>query len=463
MTLRHSNIIQFWTLLLTALLLAPMAICADKPNIVLILSDDQSWTDYGFMGHDIIRTPNLDQLAKESVLYPRAYVPTPLCRPSLMSLSTGHYAKDHGVTGNDPSPQIIDKKAPEYVGLAKELINNIDRFDTLPEILVRNGYLAHQSGKWWEGKHTRGGFTHGMTEGSPGRGARHGDKGLTIGREGLEPIYEFIEEADEQDKPFYLWYAPFLPHTPHNPPQRILDYYEKLDLDPAVAKYYAMCEWFDETCGELIGHLEEKGLRENTIIYYVCDNGWIQRAADTEVPDEWFTKFAPRSKQSVFEGGIRNPIMFSWPGTIEPGIRSDLVTSLDTFPTMLSAVGIKVPDGLPGIDLWSSIQTGQSIQRTTIFGDTYAHDIADLNNPEASLLYLWCIQDRWKLILSYDGLVHRYAAVHPRIEPIRLFDIISDPHEKKNLAGQYPRVVLRLKEEIENWYPLKERKLVSGR
>lgn len=155
--------------------------------------------------------------------------------------------------------------------------------------------------------------------------------------------------------------------------------------------------------------------------------------------------------------------MFSWPGIIEPGIRSDLVSSLDTFPTILSAVGIEVPDGLPGIDLWSSIQTGQSIQRTTIFGDTYAHDIADLNNPEASLLYLWCIQDRWKLILSYDGLVHRYAAVHPRIEPIRLFDIISDPHEAKNLAGQYPRVVLRLKEEIENWYPLRERKLVSGR
>lgn len=460
----HNMCRKMMVSLFLAIAIAATSHAADKPpNVVLILSDDQSWTDYGFMGHDVIRTPNLDKLAKESVLYPRAYVPTPLCRPSLMSLSTGHYAKDHRVTGNDPSPQIIDKKAPEYVGLAKELITNIDRFDTLPEILVRNGYLAHQSGKWWEGNHTRGGFTHGMTEGSPGRGARHGDKGLAIGREGLEPIYDFIKEADEQDKPFYLWYAPFLPHTPHNPPQRILDYYEKLGLDPAVAKYYAMCEWFDETCGELIGHLEEKGLRENTIIYYVCDNGWIQRSADTVVPDGWKHGFAPRSKQSVFEGGIRNPIMFSWPGVIEPGIRSDLVTSLDTFPTILSAVGIEVPDELPGIDLWSSIQTGQSIQRTTIFGDTYAHDIADLDNPEASLLYLWCIQDRWKLILSYDGLVHRYAAVHPRIEPIRLYDIISDPHETKNLASQYPRVVLRLKEQIENWYPLKERKLVSGR
>jgi uncharacterized sulfatase len=461
MKLRHSKLIQSLAFFLAALPLASMATAAEKPNIVLILSDDQSWTDYGFMGHDTIRTPNLDRLAKESVLYPRGYVPTPLCRPSLMNLVTGHYTRDHGVTGNDPSPQIMDQKAPEYVGLAKELITNIDRFDTLPEILVRNGYLAHQSGKWWEGNHTRGGFTHGMTEGSPGRGARHGDEGLKIGREGLKPIYDFIEEAENQDKPFYLWYAPFLPHTPHNPPQRILDHYAKMDLDPKVAKYYAMCEWFDETCGELIGHLEKKGLRENTLIYYVCDNGWIQRSANTKVPDEWFTSFAPRSKQSPYEGGTRNPIMFSWPGMIEPDRRGDLVSSLDTFPTILSAAGIEVPDGLPGMDLWSSIQTGESIRRNIIFGDLYAHDIADLENPEASLMYLWCIQDRWKLILTYDGEVNRYAVTHPRTEPIQLFDVISDPYETKNLADQYPQVVTRLKEEIEKWYPLKQRKLVS--
>lgn len=434
-----------------------------KPNIVMILSDDQTWTDYGFMGHDVIRTPHLDRLAEESVLYPRGYVPTPLCRPSLMSLVTGHYAKDHGVTGNDPSPRLADRQSPEFVELAKELITNVDRLDTLPKILVRNGYLTHQSGKWWEGHHARGGFTHGMTEGDPGGRRRHGDKGLAIGREGLDPIYDFIEEAESQEKPFYLWYAPFLPHTPHNPPQRILDYYEKMDLDPAVAKYYAMCEWFDETCGELIGHLEDKGIRENTIIYYVCDNGWIQRSADTVVPDGWTDKFAPRSKQSVFDGGIRTPIMFSWPGKIEPDVRGDLVNSIDTFPTVLSAAGIEVPDGLPGVDLWPSLQSGASIRRDTIFGDCYAHDVADLDDPEASLMYLWCIQDRWKLILTYDGEVNRYKVVHPRKDPIQLFDIVSDPHEMRNLADQYPQVVKRLKERIEDWYPLTQRKLVSGK
>ena len=457
------QLLGLWTLLAFGVcLISPARGNDSKPNIVLILSDDQTWTDYGFMGHDVIRTPHLDRLAEESVLYLRGYVPTPLCRPSLMSLVTGHYAKDHGVTGNDPSPRLADRDSPEAVGLAKELITNIDRFDALPEILVRNGYLTHQSGKWWEGNHTRGGFTHGMTEGQPGGRTRHGDKGLTIGREGLEPIYDFIEEAEDQEKPFYLWYAPFLPHTPHNPPQRLLSYYEKMNLDPVVAKYYAMCEWFDETCGELIGHLEAKGLRENTIIYYVCDNGWIQKSADTKVPEGWFTSFAPKSKQSVYDGGIRTPIMFSWPGIIEPDIRGDLVSSIDTFPTVLSAAGIEVPDGLPGVDLWSSIQSGSSIGRDAIFGDCYAHDIADLDEPEASLMYLWCIQDRWKLILTYDGEVNRYQIVHPRKDPIQLFDIVSDPHETRNLADQYPQVAARLKERIEDWYPLTQRKLVSG-
>ena len=77
----------------------------NPPNIVMIISDDQAWNDYGFMGHDVVKTPNLDRLASESVLFRRGYVPTALCRPSLMTLLTGHYASVHGVTGNDPSPK----------------------------------------------------------------------------------------------------------------------------------------------------------------------------------------------------------------------------------------------------------------------------------------------------------------------------------------------------------------------
>ncbi|MEM8736020.1 MAG: sulfatase-like hydrolase/transferase, partial [Planctomycetota bacterium] len=124
---------------------------AQPPNIVLIISDDQAWNDYGFMGHEAIQTPNLDALAADSVLFRRGYVPTALCRPSLMTLATGHYAHQHGVTGNDPSPKYAKRDSKLYNERRAQLISYIDRFETLPEQLAEKGYVSHQSGKWWEG------------------------------------------------------------------------------------------------------------------------------------------------------------------------------------------------------------------------------------------------------------------------------------------------------------------------
>ena len=250
-----------------------------QPNVILIIADDQAWTDYGFMGHRIIRTPNLDQLAARSALFTRGYVPTALCRPSLATLVTGLYAHQHKSTGNDPSHALAPPNSPEYARLREQLISHIDRQPTLPKLLGTKGYLSHQSGKWWEGSYQRGGFTHGMTRGFPQPGGRHGDDGLKIGREGMEPVFRFVDEAAGQQKPFFLWYAPFLPHTPHTPPERLLaKYLDQVD-SPFVAKYYAMCEWFDETCGQLVDYLDKKGLTQNTLIVYVGDNGWIQDPA----------------------------------------------------------------------------------------------------------------------------------------------------------------------------------------
>src|SRR6056297_152585 len=117
------------------------AVAADPPNIVMIISDDQAWNDYGFMGHPVIETPHLDRLARESVVFRRGYVPTSLCRPSLMTLITGHYAHHHGVTGNDPSPKYAEKGSQLYAQRRAQLISNIDRFETVPERLSERGYL----------------------------------------------------------------------------------------------------------------------------------------------------------------------------------------------------------------------------------------------------------------------------------------------------------------------------------
>ena len=428
-----------------------------SPNVLYILSDDQAWTDYGFMGHPQIKTPNLDKLANECVLFERGYVPTALCRPSLVTLVNGQYAHKHGVTGNDPSPKNYPPKdGKNYNQKRAKLISYLDKFDTLPKLLGEKGYLSHQSGKWWEGNFKHGGFTHGMTRGFPKSGGRHGDDGLKIGREGLQAIEEFVDHTMEEKKPFFLWYGVFLPHTPHNPPERLLKPYRDMGLPLPIAKYYANCTWFDETCGQLIDILEERNLRDDTLIVYVTDNGWINRTDKSA--------YAPRSKQTPYEGGIRTPIMFSWPnGKLKNGTRKDVVSSIDLFPTVLAATRARTPEALPGLNLLENLKTEKPIKRKGIFGESFAHDIADIENPEDSLLFRWTIEGKWKLLLTYDGEVNRYKTTHPREEKRpQLFNLLKDPKEENNLAEQNPDVVAKLVAKIDNWWPVKERKVVKN-
>ena len=142
------------------------------PNIVLIISDDQSYTDYGFMGHEAIETPHLDKLASESAVFRRGYVPTALCRPSLMTLATGLYSHQNRTTGNDPAatPANQNHASTQNKNIRELLISHIDQTGSLPKWLTEQGYVSHQSGKWWEGSYQRGGFTEGMTRGFPERG-----------------------------------------------------------------------------------------------------------------------------------------------------------------------------------------------------------------------------------------------------------------------------------------------------
>ena len=431
------------------------------PNIVMIISDDQTWTDYGFMGHPDIQTPNLDKLAARSAMFRRGYVPVALCRPSLVTMITGLYPHQHHIIGNDPWKD-ASKPVAVYQDQCEELISQLDKCETAPKLLAEKGYISHQSGKWWEGNFKRGGFTHGMTRGFPERGGRHGDDGLDIGRKGMKPVFDFIHMAADEKKPFFMWYAPFLPHTPHNPPARILEKYTTPGRHESIAKYYAMCDWFDETCGQLMDELTKAGVADNTMIVYVTDNGWIQRTPDTEVTAGWNSAFAPKSKQSPYDGGTRTPILISWPGHIEPADRPEIVSSIDLLPTMLSAAGARVPEGLPGIDLMPVVTNKKPLERTEIFGESYAHDVADVNNPEETLLYRWVIQGKWKLLLTYDGKVNRYKSVHLR-EDMRpqLFDLLADPMEENNLAGDNQEVVDRLAEKLDQWWKVTQRKVAT--
>jgi len=428
------------------------------PNVVLILSDDQSWTDYGFMGHPDIRTPHLDRLAAESAVFTNGYVPVALCRPSLASIITGLPPREHGITGNDVALPAERPKGwsrardPAYLARSEALIAKIDAVPTLPRWLAAKGYRSHQSGKWWEGNFARGGFSAGMTHGDPARGGRHGDDGLVIGREGLAPVLDFIDRCG--DAPFLVWYAPFLPHTPHDPPERLLAKYRSAERPLALARYFAMCEWFDETCGQLLAHLDTRGLTTRTLVIFVADNGWIQRTRDTDVPDDWSESFAPRSKQSPHDGGVRTPILVRWPGHAEPRRHQALASSLDIAPTVLAACGVTAPGTLRGVDLLG-VAAGKVPGREALFGEQFAHDIADIADPEQSLIYRWCRTERWKFIRRYEGTIGRYGAVLRANEAYpQLYEIAADPHETRNLAASRPEVVAELTRRLDaEWKP----------
>lgn len=425
-----------------------------RPNVVMLISDDQTWTDYGFMGHPDIRTPHLDRLASQSVVFRRGYVTTALCRPSLATMVTGRYPHQHQITGNDPAGQGLKRTSPAYLQLREQLIAKLDNQPTLPRLLSENGYLTFQCGKWWEGSFERGGFTDGMTRGFPKPGGRHGDDGLEIGRDGIEPLRKFLDKAANERKPFFIWYAPFLPHEPHNPPDEILQTYLDKGLSPAVAKYDAMCEWFDLTCGQVLDELQQPGVEDNTLVVYVTDNGWIQEAGKNNGGS-----FAARSKQSPYEGGTRTPIMFRWPKVLKPADRPELCSSLDLFPTILAAANLQPPADLPGLNLLPAIQAGQPIERDTIFGESFAHDIVDLDDPSATLNHRWVIQGEWKLILSYDGAQPRVKHPIADYRP-QLYQLSQDPAETTNVASEYPDRVATLAQLLQEWYPVSQRQTV---
>jgi arylsulfatase A-like enzyme len=361
---------------------------------------------------------------------------------------TGRYPSDHGATGND-----VDAKN-NRAALDAPVKAAYHKLPSFVKLLTANGYLAHQSGKWWEGSFQDGGFTHGMTHGDPKRDGRHGDVGLTIGREGMKPITDFLDHATEEKKPFLLWYAPYLPHTPHNPPQRFLKKYTQKGRATDVAKYYAMCEWFDETCGTLLDELQRRGLADNTIVIYICDNGWAATSTNAADPNQKnFKGYALRSKSSPFENGIRTPIMVSWPAQIKPARPMDLAHAIDIFPTIAAATGLKAPDGLPGINL---MDEAARKNRDTVFG--VAHSVHNMTpgDPDDTLQYRWCISGDWKLMIRHDGSdTTEYKNIHVwDKQPVRLYNLKDDPHEKNELSATHPEIVEKLRKKIDTWYPL---------
>lgn len=385
----------------------------DRPNVVMIVSDDQGWTDFGFMRHKTVQTPHLDHLAAESAVFENGYVPTSLCRASLATLLTGLYPAQHKICCNDP-PEGVDRSAMHPF---------IQHAPTVPRLLGQAGYVSFQTGKFWEGHYANAGFTSGMTI-----KGRHGDDGLVIGRKTMQPIYNFIEAHASQ--PFFIWYAPMMPHEPHNPPERLLKKYQAPGRPEPLAKYYAMCEWFDETCGELLGWLDDHKLRDKTLVVFVVDNGWIQ---DPQPRRPGHGSFAPKSKRSPYDGGVRTPVMLRWPRHTVAARYEDLVSTIDLAPTILTACGVKPPDAMPGLSLLDAAAGKGRLSRSFVRGEIYVHTCVDLDKTLLNLTHRWVRQGDWKLIAPADERA-----------PRELYHLRRDPTETNNLLDEYRDEASRL-------------------
>lgn len=439
-------------LLLLCLLLAASACRAAAPNIVYIIADDHTYRDFGFMGSTEALTPHLDRLAAQSARFPNGYVTTSLCSPSLGVLLTGRYPHQSGLHYNHPPPGNSAfnrmKSRAAYEAARSPAFELIRSQPTLPRALRELGYRSFQTGKFWEGHFSNAGFTEGMTlfEPAPGQDfggnrtlatgelAAHGngDHGLKIGRETMQPIADFIDRTP-RDQPFFIWYAPYLPHQPHDSPQRYFDLHQNRGLPAHRIPYLASISQFDDTVGELVALIEQRGLARETLFFFVSDNGWTPGTTpDKSHPGE----FAPikESKYSPFEDGLRTPILLRWDGVIAPATHPQLVSSVDLLPTVLDVVGKSsaIPH-LPGRSLLPAASGAQKLSDEPVFGEIYPGDASTLRQPEKDIAYRWVRHGDYKLIHP-----HRHGTARPwnnYLTRPALFNVASDPAEQHDLSA----------------------------
>ena len=451
------------------LLLAHACLADDRPNVVMILADDQSYRDFGFMGNDLVHTPNLDRLASRAARYPNGYVPMSVCRPSLATFLTGLYPHQHGIHFNHPPPGLGTMRrtmtGDQYRRARAATDYLIEGVPTLPRILARHGYACLQTGKHWEGDYRTAGFTHGMTQGKPAdrigqvTGTRlqengdpvahgNGDAGLVIGRETMRPIDDFLSEYGGK-KPFFLWYAPFLPHTPFDAPPRFRDLYRGKDVQKHLIPYYAEIARFDETVGHLIHELQRRKLLESTLIVFAADNGFRPDRSRHDRHDK-------RSKLSECEDGLRTPILLRWDSVTKPAEHSQLVQTVDLAVTILSAVGLagEATSRMKGIDLMPSARGDRALQRRPAFGAIYPNDAHSLGKPSLHVRGRWIRDGDLKLVVPGPAP----GAIGPT-----LFNLKTDPQEKLNLVGSpdHAQTVDRMKSQLDRWWAAGDDSLVT--
>jgi arylsulfatase A-like enzyme len=405
-----------------------------KPNIIYILADDLGWKDVGFHGSDI-KTPNLDKLAAEGVRLERLYT-SPMCTPTRAALMTGRYPMRYGLqVGVIPGAGTYSLAQDEFL---------------LPQMLKDAGYKTYMSGKWHLG--------HAKKEFWPNHRGFDSFYGATVGEidhfkhssHGIDDWYRndtaikevgfdstlfgaeavrLVNAHDAKD-PFFLYLAFTAPHTPFQAPQDYLDRYPSI-IDPNRKAYAAMISVIDDEVGKLVAALEQKGMRDKTLIVFSSDNGGVRSSlftGDTKVTGDLPASNGPYrdGKGTVYEGGTRVVALANWPGCIKSGIVDQPVHITDWFPTFARLAGGSTEKSKPldGMDVWDTVSTGApSPRKETLYNV----------DPLGGALSV----GDWKLV---------WKASLP--QSVEVFDLKRDPSESNNVAKEQPEIVSTFQERL---------------
>lgn len=441
-----------------ALLLAGGALAQSRPpNIILVLIDDYGWADSGCYGSTYHQTPNIDALAARGRRFTDAYAAAPVCSPTRAALMTGkHPARLHltdWLPGRPDLPAQRLSRPPIRPQLPLAEV-------TVAEALREAGYVTGHIGKWHLGgagfEPERQGFDVNIAGDHTGTPLSYFAPFQRDGRSmpGLEQAVageylpdrltteaeKFIERHREQ--PFFLYFPHYSVHIPMRARAELVAKYRARPR-PAQGQnnpvYAAMIESMDESIGRLTRKLDQLGLSEQTIVIFTSDNGGL---SVREGPDTPPTDNAPlrAGKGYLYEGGIRVPLIVTWPGKIKAGsIDQTPVTSMDLFATLVDLGGWRNRTGLDGVSLGPLLTGKGRRQRQPLYWH-YPHysnqsvNAGDVNQPGAAIR-----QGDYKLIEFYqDGHVE-------------LYDLRRDPGERHDLARKRPALAARMRRQLAAW------------
>lgn len=428
------------------------------PNIVFILADDLGWKDLACMGSPLYKTPNIDALRASGMLFTRAYSASPLCSPTRASILTGQYPARYGFTS--PSghenlaslkPVLSTRSAPWMPAIEVTSANRLDTaFVTYAERLKEAGYATGHFGKWHLGSEPYDPLHQGFDVDIPHTPAPGPVSGYLApwsawpgeGRPGEHLEERMAWEASEfikkhRTEPFLLNYWAFSVHAPYKARPEIIEKYKgkipenSPQKSPTMA---AMVEHLDNAVGTLVATLKETDLLDHTIIIFTSDNGGnMYDTVDGTTP----TNNAPlrNGKGNIYEGGVRVPLIISWPGKVVPDSRSDaLVSSVDFFPTILQMAGLKPDPQTPcdGSSLLPVLEKPDASVRDEIFC-YFPHNVTATRNYSAASL----LRGKTKVIRFFA----RHAGGTDKLE---LYDLEKDPGETTDLSAEQPELAKEL-------------------